>query len=267
MYLADCHTHSRCSPDGFVPMTEMAAAAAAAGFSCLAITDHCDLLELDGSHRKLTYDWTPVLSEREELLAQFGDKLSLPFGIEFGMGHIDPEAAHRILSQPGLDFVIGSIHNHQEKSGGKDFFYGAYTSEAYCHATLDEYITSVKALASTDVYDVLGHVIYPLRYMERDGQHISLETYLPRIRSILQTAVEHGRGIEVNTYVGKTVKPWREVLALYKEVGGEIITVGSDAHRPEGVGAGIPEAYDLLRDMGFRYIATYKARVPQFYKL
>ncbi|MPM14983.1 Histidinol-phosphatase [bioreactor metagenome] len=267
MYLADSHTHSRCSPDGFVPMPEMAAAAEKAGLSCLTITDHCDLLALDGSHRILSYDWSPVLLERKALLDQFGDKLSLPFGLEFGMGHLDPEAAHRVLSQPGIDFVIGSIHNHQEKNGGTDFFYGTYTSEAYCHETLDDYFGSMEALAPTDVYDVLGHVIYPLRYMERDGLHISLNAHLPRIRSILRTAVEHGHGMEVNTFLGRTLAPWREILALYKEAGGEIITVGSDAHRPEGVGGGIPEAYDLLRDMGFRYIATYEARVPQFHKL
>jgi len=267
MYLTDSHAHSRVSPDGFVPMTEMARAALAAGMAALTLTDHCDLLATDGSARTLQYDWTPVLAEREAMLARYGTRLDLPLGVELGMAQIDPPAARRILAQPGLDFVIGSIHNRSEAAGGGEFYYGTYHDPALCHATLDDYFTSMEALAPLDVYDVLGHINYPLRYMERDGQTMSLAPYHARIRAILRTVAEHGRGIELNTFRGKGVAPWRALLALYKEVGGEIITVGSDAHRPESVGGGVAEAYALLEDLGFRYVAVYHDRTPEFYKL
>ena len=267
LYLTDYHTHSNCSPDGYVPMWEMAQAALAAGLQELCLTDHCDLLSQDGSHRELAYDWGPVLKQREELLSRYGGQLVLPMGLEFGMGHIDLEAAHAILSQPGLDFVIGSIHNHSEAAGGLDFYYQDYSTLQACYHALDDYFTSMEALALTDVYDVLGHIIYPLRYMERDGQHPSLERYYEQLRTILRTVVQNGRGIELNTYRGNTLSDWRPVLDLYKEVGGEIITLGSDAHVPQGVGKGIPEACQLLMDAGFRYVATYRGRKPQFIKL
>ena len=267
MFLTDCHTHSLASPDGFVSMRRMAEAAQAAGVSVLTLTDHYDLLTLDGSARVLSYDWTPVRQEREEMLAAFGDKIELPMGIELGMAQIAPEAAKKVLAQAELDLVIGSIHNRREENGGADFYCGSYQDPTFCHATLDDYFSSMEELAPLDVYDVLGHVIYPLRYMERDGQQISLAPHMEQIREILRIAVQSGHGIEINTYRGQTVEPWREILLLYRDVGGEILTTGSDAHRPEGVGKGIAEAYALMKETGFRYVTVYRQREPVFYKL
>lgn len=267
MYYTDYHTHSSCSFDGRMPMRDMAAAAVASGLSELCLTDHCDLMNERGG-RRFTYDWSPVLAQREEMLRLFGERLKLPMGLELSMSHVDGDAAHRILSQPGLDFVIGSIHNHSEDDGGTDFFCGHYTDPGICYRALDDYFASMETLAPLDTYDVLGHIIYPLRYMTaRDGQPVSLDRYTDRIRGILRSAVEHGHGIEMNTWTGKTLEDWLPVLELYKECGGEIITTGSDAHVPGGVGKGIPEIYDLLLHAGFRYVTVYRARKPEFVKI
>ena len=118
MFLADCHTHSRVSPDSNAPMVEMAKAAWEYGLDVMCLTDHCDLLSLEGE-RTLTYDWGPVLRERKGMLDAFGARVDLPLGLEFGMAHLFPEAAETILRQPGLDFVIGSCHNQDEKAGGR----------------------------------------------------------------------------------------------------------------------------------------------------
>ena len=267
MYYADSHTHSNCSFDGNVPMWEMAAAARSAGLSELCITDHCDMLNEKGE-RRLTYDWGPVLGQRERLLGLCGQSLELPMGLELSMSHIAPDAARRILAQPGLDFVIGSIHNHSEADGGADLYYGAYTGPTVCYKTLDDYFSSMELLAPLDTYDVLGHIIYPLRYMaHRDGQNISLDRYMERLGGILRCAAEHGHGIELNTWTGKTLEPWLPILRLYRQCGGEIVTVGSDAHIPEGVGKGISHAYDLLLDTGFHYVTVFRGRKPRFIKL
>ena len=69
--------------------------------------------------------------------------------------------------------------------------------------------------------------------------------------------------MELNTYNGRTVADWLPVLNIYKEVGGELITVGSDAHRTENVGRGVPEAYALLAQAGFRYVTLYEKRQPR----
>ena len=166
-----------------------------------------------------------------------------------------------------LDFVIGSVHNRSLAAGGDDFYYGDYHSPGACYQALDDYVSSLERLASAGAYDVLGHIIYPLRYMARGCPEVSMDRYADRIRVALAIAIASGRGMELNTYNGRTLAEWRPWLALYRELGGEILTVGSDAHVPENVGQGVPEAYDLIRAAGFRYIAVYEGRKPRFVKL
>ena len=164
--------------------------------------------------------------------------------------------------------MIGSLHNYSPEAGGADFYLGDYTSPDICYAALDDYFAHMARLAPLPFYDSLGHIIYPLRYMcMRDGQSVSLDRYMDAIREILKTVVETGHGIEVNTYNGRTVSDWRPILDLYREVGGEILTVGSDAHAPRNVARGIRDAYALIAEAGFRYVAVYARRKPAFIPL
>lgn len=259
MYLTDYHCHSILSPDGYVPLAEMARAAVDAGLSEVCLTDHCDLLTGHGEPVR-GYDWTPAVKQFHETAPQFAGTLRLKLGLEFGSGHLDPEVARTILSQPELDFVIGSVHNMSPKTGGTDFYYLEYNSRADCDRALDDYFDSLDELVRTDYYDVLGHIIYPLRYMHGLG---SMDPYYGRIHELLRTAARMGRGMEINTYRGNTVGEWRPVLERWKDVGGEIVTVGSDAHQPQHIGLGVREAYELLRDTGFRYVAVYEKRKPR----
>ena len=263
MYCSDYHTHSKLSPDSDTPLEQQAQAAVEAGLDELCITDHCDLLSLQGEPVD-SYDWPPAVAQYREVVPQFAPKLTLKLGLELGMAHLNPAASQAIVSQPELDFVLGSVHNLCPEKGGADFYYVPYPDEAACHAALDDYFTSMAVLAGTDLYDVLAHIIYPLRYMSFP---ISLERYYGRIRDILRAAAEGGRGMEVNTYRGRTVAEWAPILELYRQAGGEIVTVGSDAHTPEGVGQGIQAACALLADRGFRYVCTYEKRRPVFHKL
>lgn len=268
MFLADSHTHSSCSPDGTVPMIRMAQGAVQAGLSCLCLTDHCDFLSLDGREKTPCYDWAPVLQQWQEMRSEYGKQLDLPLGLEFGMGFLAPEAAKTIVSLPELDFIIGAVHNLSEEKGGKDFYFLPYDTEGDCYHALDDYFQSMLALAHSECYDVLGHIIYPLRYMKGHYKApISLHRYTDQLRELLRLAVESGRGIEVNTWKGQTLREWIPILKLYKQCHGEIVTVGSDAHAPEPVGAGIQEAYQMLAELGFRYVASYHQRKPEFIKL
>ncbi len=266
MFLADCHTHSKCSPDSNAPMLQMAQRARELGLKTMCLTDHCDLLSLEGE-RVLEYDWAPVRKERKGMLDAFGTQLDLPMGIEFGMAHLYPEASEKILSEPGLDFVIGSCHNMDEKDGGRDFFMLSYDTLEDCYKALDNYFTSMLKMAAAPYYDVVGHVIYPLRYMNGPYDTPSLARYRDQIREILRLAIQSGRGIEINTWKGQTLTEWIPLLKDYKELGGEIITVGSDAHAPEPLGRGIQEAYAIMADCGFRYVAVYHERKPDMIRL
>lgn len=268
MFLADCHTHSVCSPDSEIPMVQMAQKAVEYGLTHLTLTDHCDLLSIEGVPTP-NYDWAPVLKERKSMLDAFGTRIDLPMGVELGMGFLFPEAARAILSQPGLDFVIGSAHNLSREAGGRDFFLLDYTTLEDCYKALDNYFQSMLALAAApELYDVVGHIIYPLRYMKGEYPEApSTDRYRDEIFEICRRAAEAGKGIEINTWKGQSLEPWIPVLKLFKEAGGEIVTVGSDAHAPAPVGRGIKEAYQIMQDCGFRYAAVYHERKPDMFRL
>ena len=263
MYLTDYHTHTKLSPDGSVPLAEMAEAAVAAGLNELCITDHCDLLELYGEPVD-HYDWPPALEQYAAVAPRYAGKLTIRLGLEFGMAHLNPEASRAILDRPELDFVLGSIHNLCPQKGGTDFYYVDYPDPAACYAALDDYFASMAQLAVTDFYDVLSHIIYPLRYMDHP---ISLDRYHDVLDGIFRAAAERGRGIEINTWRGRTLKEWLPVLKQFKARGGEIVTIGSDAHTTDGVGKGCEQACQLLAEAEFRYLATYEKRKPVFHTL
>lgn len=266
MFLADYHTHSVCSMDGEFPLSAIAESAAAAGLSELCVTDHCDLLSPEGTLMP-DYDWTPALTQFEKTAPCA--PLSLRLGLELGNANACPERARAIVNRAELDFIIGSLHNHTVAAGGTDLYYEDYRSADFCYAVLDDYFTAMEELVPlSDCYDVLGHIIYPLRYMcLRDGQVVTLDRYADRLSAILRTAISLGRGIEVNTWCGRTVENWRELLTTYRTLGGEIVTAGSDAHAPKNVGKGIANAYELLRSVGFRYVCVYRHRKPEFVAL
>ena len=267
MFLPDYHTHSLCSFDGSAPLADMAQAAVNAGLSELCVTDHCDLLNTE-SKPDLSFRWAPVEEQLTLARPQFEDRLPIRMGVELGAPWEFPDFAREITSHPDLDFVLGSVHNLSLADGGTDFYYVNYKSDEDCYYILDRYFDCMERLSEMACYDVLAHIIYPLRYLNgRDRQHASLERYEPQLRRIFATVIQTGRGIEVNTCRGETVEDWRWVLNLYKDCGGKLLTLGSDAHRPQDVGKGLREAAELLRELGFSHIVRYRKRAPEFVKL
>ena len=268
MYLADYHTHTCCSPDSTAPLSEMVRAARRAALKELCTTDHCDLQQEDGSPLA-SWDWTPILEQYRavrQTLPRTGPRLRL--GLELGGGHTDPQRAQEILSGAPLDFVIGSVHNLSPEAGGRDFFFLDYAAEADARAALDDYIHSLLALAPLLFYDTLGHIIYPLRYINgRAGYQLTLNPWQDQLDQLLRTVIHTGRAIEVNTHAGREIEEWRPVLKRYRELGGELVTLGSDAHRPDHVGRGLVRAVRLLEQTGFRYFTVYRQRKPEQIKL
>lgn len=263
MYAVDYHTHSRCSPDSTARLTEMVRGAQRMGLLELCTTDHCDLQQEDGSLLG-AWDWKPILSQYNDARKRLKrGSLRLLLGIELGGAHTDPQRAAELLSGAPLDFVIGSVHNLSPQAGGRDFFFLRYTDEAECHRVMDDYFSSLLALAPLDTYDALGHIIYPLRYMNgRAGHGITLDPWRDELDQVLRTVIQTGRAIEVNTHGGREIEEWRSILLRYRELGGELVTTGSDAHKPLVVGKGIDQAVGLLQETGFRWLTLYRQRRP-----
>lgn len=271
MFTGDQHTHSACSPDGSYPMAEMAQAARdAAGLTYLCITDHCDLLDLNGVFTP-HYDWAPYKAAFQAARACLPQGLELGRGLELGSAYEDASAARAVLAgEPELDFVLGSAHNFRSLMGKQDFYNADYTDRRMCMQALADYLDSLALLADLpDCYDSLAHILYPLRYMHRAGQDISLDDGdLPdRLTLALRKVAHRGKALEVNTWRGRTVTQWAPILRQFKALGGEYITVGSDAHTTADVGKGVREAYELIKTCGFDYVAVYRARRPEMERI
>ena len=140
--------------------------------------------------------------------------------------------------------------------------------QAEAQTALGDYLEEVLALAKLGGFTVLGHLTLPLRYFnEMRGLHTSFDPYEAEIREILKTLIENGRGIELNVNRGNTPLPDAKWLRIYRELGGELITLGTDAHSPEHVGRFIRERQALLKECGFARFCTFEKQMPVWHAL
>ena len=266
MYLCDIHTHSLISPDSEAPLTAMAEAAASAGLRELCVTDHCDLLHWEGRPGG-AFDWAAAKEQYRAAKAAFGGRLTLRLGLELGSAPFDPDKARAVIAGGGeeLDFVLGSLHNWIGDEGNIDFYFSGFAGDAaLCRGAMDNALSHTWALAAKypDCYDSLAHVLYPLRYIRRDGMDLPLADYEAALRAIFTEVARTGHAPEVNTHHGQDMDDWPLLLRWFKECGGELVTVGSDAHRPGDVAGGVPQALELIKAAGFERVAAFEKRRP-----
>ena len=274
MQLIDCHTHTEISPDSDARIADMLAAAKAADLFAYAVTDHVELT------RWYPQGYYKAHPRNEEDFFDYGDRFERAMqqnlrakaeaenftfvsGIELGEPDVDFVLAGRIYRDPRLDFVIASLH---EMQGKLDFYYLDYAQEDV-ETLLERYFATLLTIAEHDCYDVLGHITYPLRYIEGDaGIPVDTAKYYDIIAEIFKAVIARGKGIELNTsgFRQKYGKPFPdgELLKLYRDLGGRILTLGSDAHSPEDVAGGIAEGAELARSVGFDRITYYMRHDP-----
>lgn len=270
MYLTDFHVHSNASTDAFNSMTEMAEAAINTGIKALCFTDHCDISYYKtGEFMPGCFDeWSAAIPQFNEAREAFGDKIDLYLGIELGDAVHEPEFAKTIAEKDIFDFIIGSVHSI---SGIPDFYWLQYSGREHCMGLLDRYINECYETAELGFFDVLGHIGYPCRYMKMQGFVIDMSGFMDRLSDLFRLLIEKGKGIELNTsgirYGMGDFIPHEAVLKLYRDLGGEIITVGSDAHRTEHAGDNISEGFEALRRIGFKYVTVFEKRRPRFIRL
>ena len=186
-------------------------------------------------------------------------------GIELGEPDVDFVLAERIYRDPRLDFVIASLH---ELQGKLDFYFLDYANEDV-DTLLERYFATLLTIAEHHCYDVLGHITYPLRYIVGDaGIPVDMTKYRDCIAEIFKAVIRNCKGIELNTSgyrqtYGKPL-PDEELLRLYKDLGGTILTLGSDAHRPEDVAGNFVQGAALVRAVGFDRIGYYLHHEPYY---
>ncbi|MDY3985238.1 histidinol-phosphatase HisJ family protein [Dysosmobacter sp.] len=269
MYLADYHVHSHVSPDGKASMLEMAAAAEAEGLDEICFTDHLETVIWRENKRPADFDWSVPEREYRETLENWHGRTRLRLGLEVGGVPFNVPHAEALMAQePQLDFVIGSIHMLTEAITDLDLAHFHPADEAEALRSMADYLELVRQTAVWGRFSVLGHLTLSLRYLnELQGFQLSFDPFGAEIEEILRTVIQKGRGIELNTNRGNMPLPGAKWLRLYRSLGGEIITLGSDAHRPGDVGRSIREGQRLLRECGFKRFCTFEKMEPIWHEL
>lgn len=262
--MKDCHIHTVESHDGKSTIGEYIEAAREKGIDEMTFTEHWDDYEgVESSITTMDVDanYAKFLAECEKT------DFKLNYGIELGLQPHDAEKAKLLAQNYEFDFIIGSAHitNRMILSADRRFFEGRTRRDAYMQY-FDELLEDIEKCA--DSFDVCGHIDYIVRYGGYVEKSIEYAEFADVIDAIFALLIRRGKGIEVNTsgyrYGIDAPHPSIELLRRYRELGGEIITLGSDAHRANDLGSHFLDARDIVEAAGFREIAFYRKRVPEF---
>ncbi len=266
MYLADYHLHSSCSPDGTLSMTEIAQTALERGLQEICITDHLDTVYWETFAPCTTFDWQASLGQLEKARSLYGDRLTIRHGAELGEAIISFDRAETLLKNaPALDFIIGSVHTAGKEFQYLDLYYIGKRDMDYYDAIMRDYLAQTRTLIAWGKFHVLGHFTLPLRYIYRHtGLRLSFDPYRDEVEEILHMLIDRGIGLELNTNCGDVPLPAEKILRRYRELGGELITLGSDAHTAQHIGIAIASCQALLRRCGFSHFTTYEQGKPIF---
>ncbi len=255
----DSHVHSGFSPDSKATMGNIAKNALNKSLISLCFTDHYDL-DYDG--RGIGNDLVFSIEDHQraidELNKEFEPDLTLLKGIELGLQPHLSEKYKLLLASHEFDYVIGSLHTaDREDLYLGNFFDSRSQEEAY----KDYFLDYLSAIENFDQFHVLGHLDVIKRYGPYE-EILPLHHYRKEAEDVLRALIEMGKGLEVNTsgigYGLGDFHPSRDLLTLYYELGGEIVTLGSDSHTEDGTGAYFKEALITLKDIGFTHFMHFE---------
>lgn len=260
--IADYHMHSTFSDDSQAPMETMVLRALALGLDEVCFTEHVDY----GVKTDTNCNYPAYFNELERLQAKYQGRIIIRRGIEFGVQLETVPQYETDAQSGGFDFIL--LSNHQ--IGNQEFWnqeFQAGKSQEEVHTAYYRAIFNV--MGRFRYYSVLAHLDMIKRY-DSLGPYPDRKV-LPLIKKILRRAIGEGKGIEVNTssfrYGMPDLTPSREILELYHQLGGRILTIGSDAHAPDQLGDHIPEVQAVLKDIGFREFCTFEQMQPIFHPL
>ncbi|MDO5402349.1 MAG: histidinol-phosphatase HisJ family protein [Eubacteriales bacterium] len=269
--LSDWHMHTSFSSDSKASIDTMAQRAVALGLSSVCFTDHNDYdypeYYEDGT-MQFQLDISRYIKAAAAAQKKYDGQLKIYIGVEQGLQPHLHEKINNFDSDKQLDFIIGSSH----LVDGADPYYPKYWDSHEPAASINRYFDYIlENLAVCHNFDVYGHLDYIIRYAPGQDSNYNWENYKERIDAILKMLIYKGKGIEINTgglkYGLKETNPAYGILKRYKNLGGEIITIGSDAHKPEHLAYDFNLIPDILKNAGFDYYTIFIKRQPHFIKL
>jgi len=273
MITADFHLHSSHSGDSDTAMEDMILAGIEKGLNTMCFTEHNDFDFPDsdedpGSIFLLNTD--SYLYDLLKYKEKYADKIKILFGVELGL-QAAPETFRKnavFARSYDFDFIIGSSHI----CNGKDSYYPAFYEGRSEEEAYMEYFTSIiDNIKKFTNFDVYGHLDYVVRYGPNKDKNYSYEQYKDVFDKILTLLIENGKGIELNTggleKSTRDFNPCMDVVRRYRELGGEIITIGSDAHYTSDIAKHFAKAEEVLKECGFKYYSVFENRVAEFKRL
>jgi len=265
MYLYDYHTHSNHSTDGKDNINSMCIAAVKKGLKEIAISDHFEPTR--GNENYPVYDPEKYFGEIEEANHFLKGIINVKAAVELGQPHHFPKYSRKLIMENSYDYVLASAHKMSDNTDFGDLLYSSENLSDHCMKYLDE----LEALAKWNMFDCIGHLDLVKRYAANFNLNPRLIEYKERLETILKTVIENGKGIEINTsglrQSSGECLPDMDILGFYRELGGEIVTIGSDAHSTEDVGKGILDAAELIYESGFEYFTVFDKRKPSMIRI
>lgn len=281
---ADYHVHTEFSDDSIYVMEKVVEDAIAMGLDEICFTDHVDYgIKKDwdepdemiyrkggaGEPDKMALanvDYPLYFEKYQNVKKKYGDRIGLKFGLEFGMQAHTIEKYEKLFARYPFDFIILSVHEVEDKEFWTQDFQRGRTQQEYNERYYDELLYLVQNYHN---YSILGHVDLITRY-DKAGIYL-FEKIKPILTDIFKIVIADGKGIEVNTsshrYGLSDLTPSRDILRLYHKLGGRIITIGSDSHKPEHLGAYIDETKLELKKLGFKEFCTFDKMHPIYHEL
>ena len=265
----DYHIHSHFSLDSKNKPRELIQEAITKGLKTICITDHNDKdYPLHYGYPDPVFDIAEYYHTFSILREEFLGLINLRIGVEIGLQPHLVEYFNAFTGAHPLDYILGSVHviNGMDPYSRENFI-GRSDKEVY----EETFLVTLENIKLNVDFDVLGHLDYVTRYGTYQDRDYSYERFADLIDSILLKLIADGRGLELNTAGFKHGLPYAhphsDILKRYRELGGEIITVGSDAHRPGQVAYEFDRAREILLACGFAYYTEFKDRKPYFCKI
>lgn len=250
MKYVDHHVHTEFSPDSDAEVVKYISKAKDLGLDYVLFTDHMDFGTTDSDFKE-HLDYEKYRDHMKRLEDQY--EIPIKIGIEIGYEKNYRDEIERFLDSHGFDFVISSIHY----GNGLDFYLGDFfTGKAKDQAYMEYFNIVLDMVKNFKTYDVVGHLDYISRYGPYDDKHYDYKDYKGIIDEILGTIIGNNNGIEINTSGLRgdlaVTFPKDEILLRYKELGGELVTVGSDSHFVRDYKADFREVIDNLNSIGLK---------------
>lgn len=261
--LSDYHVHTSFSGDCNIPPEVMIQHAIAGGIRHLCLTDHMDYDYTDGDVC-FEFDEKEYFRRLRSLQEQYEGQIDLSIGIELGLQPYLSKKHHNLVFSNSFDFVIGSIHLvHTKDPYFPSYFKGREEDDAY-HEYFQCALQNLEAYSN---FDTFGHLDYVVRYGPHKNQYYTYEKYQEILDEILRSLIKKDIGLEVNTGGYKcglgAPNPCKEIIRRYRELGGKIITLGSDAHDPGFLAYEFDRVAELLKECGFSSYFIFHNRKPE----